>query len=167
MTPQPVATTVVFYIAIAALILFRASRAQRLSVTRMWISAGLLILIAAFAVYGHQALSPAPAWQIALAVVLGLAAGVPVGLLRGHHTAVSATAKRGVMLLGASWATAAIYIGAFLVRALILSLVPRQSVTGTVIGDGLLVFAMTIIGATYFAVYRKYRALGAPQIARA
>jgi hypothetical protein len=147
------------YAVVVALVLVRAARPQRTSVTRMWIFAGLLMLVGGFAIYGSAVLSHPPAWQVAISVLLGLAAGIPLGLLRGRHTQVSATDRHGVMQLGPSWATAAIYIGAFLARAAIRYVVPPTSAIGMVVGDGLLVFAIGIVGATYYAVYRKYEAL--------
>ena len=147
------------WIVIVALILFRASRPQRTSVTRMWIFAVILMALGAFAIYGYERLYPAPVWEIAVAVVLGVAVGIPVGMLRGKHTVVTATEKHGVMQLGPSWITALIYLGAFGVRALLRSVVPPTSALGTVVGDGVLVFAIAIIGTTYWVVYRKYEAL--------
>jgi hypothetical protein len=144
---------------VAILILVRASRPQRISVTRMWIQAIVLMAIGVAAIYGYQQLHPAPPWQIALGIVFGVAAGVPVGVLRGLHTQVSATEKHGVMQLGPSWITAFIYITAFGVRALLRSLVPATSSLGTLVGDGVLIFAIAIIGTTYWFVYRKYEAL--------
>lgn len=152
-------TQIFIWIAIIALILFRASRPQRISVTRMWVMAAVLMLLGAFAIYGYEVMNPAPAWEVVLAVALGVAAGIPVGILRGHHTQVSATDKHGVMQLGPSWMTAGIYIAAFGVRALLRILVPVTSPLGTVVGDGVLVFAIAIIGTTYWCVYRKYEAL--------
>lgn len=139
------------------MVLYRASRPQRISVTRMWIQAGFLILLAALAIFAAESQS-APMWQVALAAVLGLIAGIPVGLLRGHHTQVAATTKHGVMQLGPSWVTAGIYLGAFLLRAVIRATLPAGTL-GAVAGDGLLVFAIGIVGATYYAVYRKYELL--------
>ena len=150
---------ILIWIVIAGLILFRASRPQRISVARMWVMAIILMLLAAFAIYGYEMLNPAPAWGIAVAVALGVAAGIPVGVFRGLHTQVSATDKHGVMQLGPSWITAGIYIGAFAFRALLRYLVPPTSVLGTLVGDAVLVFAITIIGTTYWYVYRKYEAL--------
>jgi hypothetical protein len=151
--------SIIIYVVLIALVLYRASRPQRISVTRMWIFAGLLMVLAAFSIYASATLFKPPLWQIALAAVLGLAAGIPLGALRGHHTAVSATNRHGVMQLGPSWATAGIYIGAFVARFVIRLMFPLNSPVGTVVGDGLLVFAIGIIGATYYAVYRKYEAL--------
>lgn len=153
------ATQVLMWIVIAALVLFRASRPQRLSVSRMWTMAVMLMAIAAFAMYEYQRLNPVPVWEFAPAIALGLAAGVPIGLLRGKHTVVSATDRDGVMQLGPSWMTALIYIAAFGVRAAARAVVPIASPLGTVVGDGALVFAIAIVGATYYAVYRKYEAL--------
>jgi hypothetical protein len=147
------------WVVIIGLILFRASRPQRTSVTRMWIYALMLMALGIFAIYGYQRLNPAPLWEIGAAIVLGIAAGIPVGMLRGAHTVVTATEKHGVMQLGPSWITALIYIAAFGIRAVLRMLVPPTSPIGTVVGDGVLVFAIAIIGTTYWAVYRKYEAL--------
>jgi energy-converting hydrogenase Eha subunit A/multisubunit Na+/H+ antiporter MnhF subunit len=149
----------VIYAVVVLLILFRASRPQRTSVTRMWIFAGLLMLIGVFAIYESVRIFGSPPWEIAVAVVLGLLAGIPLGLLRGHHTQVTATDRHGVMQLGPSWATALIYIGAFAARAVIRLVVPPTNALGMVVSDGLIVFAIGIVGATYYAVYRKYEAL--------
>jgi hypothetical protein len=150
---------ILIYFVLMALILYRASRPQRISVTRMWIFAGILILLAASFAYESMAFFHPPLWELAAAIVLGLAAGIPLGILRGHHTQVSATDRHGVMQLGPNWATALIYVGAFVGRAVIRIVLPPTSVIGNVVGDGLLFFAVGIIGATYLAVYRKYEAL--------
>jgi hypothetical protein len=125
----------------------------------MWIFAGILMFLGVVVIYKSVAIFGSPAWEIVAAVVLGLAAGIPLGLLRGHHTQVSATEQHGVMRLGPSWATALIYIGAFVARFVIRAYVPPTSAIGMVVGDGLIVFAIGIVGATYYAVYRKYEAL--------
>jgi hypothetical protein len=150
---------ILIYFVLMALILYRASRPQRISVTRMWIFAGILILLAASFAYESMAFFHPPLWELAAAIVLGLAAGIPLGILRGHHTQVSATDRHGVMQLGPNWATALIYVGAFVGRAVIRIVLPPTSVIGNVVGDGLLFFAVGIIGATYLAVYRKYESL--------
>jgi hypothetical protein len=144
---------------ILALVLYRSARPQRTSVTRMWIYAGILIAVAAISLYESMVLFQPPIWEIAAAIVLGLVAGIPLGLLRGHHTQVTTTDRDGVMQLGPSWQTAAIYIAAFGARFAIRAALPPTSTIGNVIGDGLLFFAIGIIGATYYAVYQKYEAL--------
>ena len=153
------ATSVIMYVVIAALVLYRASRPQRISVTRMWVQAGLLIVLAGVAIASSERVVAVPAWQIAAAALAGLAIGIPVGILRGRHTQVSATDRHGVMRLGPSWATAGIYLGAFVVRFAIRSVFPLGSPLGGTIGDGLLVFAIAIVGATYYTVFQKYESL--------
>ena len=153
------AANIAIYVVVIALILYRVSRPQRISVTRMWIWVGMLMLLAAFAVYGSAVMfHPAP-WEIVVSAVLGLVLGVPLGLLRGHHTQVSATARHGVMRLGASWITALIYLAAFGGRFAVRLVLPPTSAVGNVVSDGLIFFAIGIIGATYYAVYRKYEQL--------
>ncbi len=150
---------ILIYFVLMALILYRSSQPQRISVTRMWIFAGMLIVLAGTFMYESVIFFHPPVWQIAASVILGLAAGIPLGILRGHHTQVTATDRHGVMQLGPNWATALIYVGAFVGRAVIRMLLPPTSAIGNVVGDGLLFFAVGIIGATYLAVYRKYEAL--------
>ena len=152
-------TSILIWIVVIALILFRASRAQRISVTRMWVQAIILMLIGAFVIYSYELLNPASTWEVVVAIILGIAAGVPIGMLRGRHTQVSATDRHGVMQLGPSWATAGIYIGAFALRALLRYFVQPSSSLGRVVSDTVIVFAIAIIGATYYTVYRKYEAL--------
>jgi Protein of unknown function (DUF1453) len=153
------ASSILIWVVVIALILFRASRPQRISVGRMWAQAIILMMLGAFVIYGYERLNPVPVWEVAVAVVAGIVAGIPVGILRGHHTEVSATDRHGVMQLGPSWATAAIYIGAFAVRALLRYVFPPTSTLGSFAGDAVMVFAVAIIGTTYYAVYRKYEAL--------
>ena len=143
---------------ILALILFRASRPQRTSVTRMWIYATIQMAVVALLLYESLSVFVPPIWELVAAIALGFVAGIPVGLLRGHHTQVSATDRHGVMQLGPSWQTATIYIAALAVRFFIRMELP-PSAFGNVIADGLLFFALGIVGATYFAIYQKYEAL--------
>ncbi len=152
-------TTLLIWIALITLIVFRASRPQKISVVRMWVSPILLMALAGFAMYATERLHPTPLWQVAIAVIAGLAAGIPLGALRGRHTEVHTTEKHGVMRMGASWATALLYVGAFALRFAIRLVVPLTSPAGTAVGDGLLAFAIAIIAATYFVVYRKYQML--------
>ena len=152
-------TTLLVWIVLIALIVIRASRPQKISVVRLWISPILLMAVAGFAIYATERLHPTPLWEVALAVIVGLAAGIPIGALRGRHTEVHATEKHGVMRMGASWATTLLYVGAFAVRFAIRLVVPLTSPFGTAVGDGLLACAIAIIAATYVAVYRKYEVL--------
>jgi hypothetical protein len=137
----------------------RMLRPQRISVTRMWISPIVLCALTAWVIYANNLLNPAPPYEIAIGVIIGALAGLPFGILRGTHTDVRPTDRPGVMYLGSSWVTLAIFAAAFGLRYVIRLLMPQHgSLTGT-IGDGLLAFAITFIAASYFVIFRKYEAL--------
>ena len=131
---------------------------MRISVTRMWLSPVILCALAAFVIYGNEKLNPAPAWEIAVAMIAGFAAGVPFGVLRGMHTDVRPTDRPGVMYLGSSWITMAIFLAAFGLRFAIRDLMPHRGALAGVIGDALLAFAIAFIAISYIAIFKKYEA---------
>ncbi len=143
---------------VVAIVVVRMLRPQRISVTRMWVTPIVLAALAAFAIYGSARFNPAPAWEIAVGLAIGALAGIPVGLLRGHHTEVQLTERDGTMLLGSSWITALIYFGAFGLREGIRLAMPQRGSLAAAVGDGLLAFAIGYIVASYVAIYRKYEA---------
>jgi hypothetical protein len=134
-------------------------RPQRISVTRMWISPIILCALTAWVIYLNNMLNPAPPLEIALGLVIGAIAGLPFGILRGMHTDVRPTDRRGVMYLGSSWVTLIIFAAAFGLRYVIRLFIPRHGSLTATIGDGLLAFAITFIGASYVVIFRKYEEL--------
>jgi hypothetical protein len=158
---QPnVVTSLGIYAAIGVILLVRYSRPMRISIARMWVGPLIFLAMTATLVWGEQqnpatAMSPA---VIAIALVAGALAGIPFGLLRGRHTTVKATEKPGVMYLGPSWIVAAIWIGAFAIRAAL-----RIGFQGTPfalpVGDGVLMLAVAMLVTSYYAIYKKYLAL--------
>ena len=155
----PPALTVVVYVAAFALVLFRMSRPQRISTARLWVVPSLLAFVGIWVIYAEQRVMPSPLWELALAAVAGLLLGVPLGFLRGAHTPVQATERRGVMMLGSAFVPALIYVTAFAARLLVHVIFPIGSPVGVVVGDGVLVFAIAFLAVSYFAIYRKYIAL--------
>jgi hypothetical protein len=145
-------------VVVLVLVVVRMVRPQRISVTRLWVSPIILCAIAAFSIYATQQMNPAPPWEIALGLVVGALAGIPFGLLRGHHTDVQPTDRPGVMLLGSSWATGLIFAGAFGLRFAIRLAMPHRGSLSTVIGDALLGFAVAYVVTSYLAIFRKYEA---------
>jgi hypothetical protein len=137
----------------------RLIRPQRISVTRMWITPILLCVLTGWVIYANDLLNPAPPLEIAVGLLVGAVAGIPFGILRGMHTEVRPTDRRGVMYLGSSWVTLAIFAAAFGLRYGVRMLMPhRGSFTGT-IGDGLLAFAIAFIATSYVVIFRKYEEL--------
>jgi hypothetical protein len=143
---------------VLVLVIVRTIRPQRISVTRLWLSPLILCGIAAFSIYETEMLNPAPVWEIAVGLIVGAAAGIPFGMLRGYHTDVRPTDRPGVMYLGSSWAASLIFVGAFGLRFGIRTLMPHRGSLATVVGDGLLAFAIAYIATSYLAIYRKYQA---------
>jgi Protein of unknown function (DUF1453) len=143
-------------IVVVAILAVRLIRPQKISVTRMWVAPILFCGLTAWAIYANDVLNPAPPAEIAVGLVLGALAGIPFGILRGMHTEVRPTDRRGVMYLGSSWVTLAIFIVAFGLRSGVRSVMPqRGSLTGT-IGDALLAFAIAFIASSYVVIFRKY-----------
>jgi hypothetical protein len=157
---QGLITSIAIYVVIAGLMVYRNLRPQKMTLTRMWVAPVLFTAMTAFAIWGSQRLNPAPAWAVGVAVVVGLILGAPLGYLRGKHTNVRITDKPGVMYLDASWVVLALWLGAFVVRRIIQVLLPQGAIS-SIIGDGLIVFAIGTVVISYVEIYKKYRALEA------
>jgi hypothetical protein len=150
--------TLLIYGALALFLIFRYSRPMRMSVTRMWIGPAIFLGMTGLAIWGEQMATPSPPGIIALALGAGLICGIPFGVLRGVHTKVSATNRANVMMLGPSWIVAGIWLVAFFARAGLRIAFSRSSFVMP-LGDGLLAFAIAMLVASYYVIYRKYRAL--------
>ncbi len=127
----------------------------------MWVSPIVLCALAAWAIYANNAfkLNPAPPLEIAAGLVIGALVAIPFGILRGLHTDVRPTDRRGVMYLGSSWVTLAIFAVAFGLRYGIRMAVPLRGSLSATIGDALLAFAIAFIAISYYVIYRKYERL--------
>lgn len=157
--PQPsVWNQLAIYIVIAGIVLFRYSRPMKMSITRLFITPFVFFAMTVAAIWSSELLNPAPAAWIAAAVVIGLILGVPLGVAMSSHRVVRRTEKPHVMYVEPSWITAVIWIGAFILRAVIRLLMP-PGLIATVVGDGLVVFGIAAILASYWVIYRKFRAL--------
>ena len=142
-----------------AILAIRLIRPQRISVTRMWVTPIALCLLTAWAIYANQLLNPAPPVEIAAGLIVGGIVGIPFGVLRGRHTDVRPTDRKGVMYLGSSWVTLVIFAAAFGLRYAARSLMPQRGSLSATIGDACLAFAIAFIVASYVVIFRKYEAL--------
>jgi len=125
----------------------------------MWITPILLCALTGWAIYANNLLNPAAPWQIAAGLIVGGLAGIPFGILRGLHTDVRPTDRRGVMYLGSSWVTLVIFAAAFVLRYGARMLMPQRGSLSATIGDALLAFAIAFIATSYVAILRKYEDL--------
>lgn len=144
---------------VVVLLAIRLVRPQRISVTRMWITPIVLCALTAWVIYLNAGINPAPPLEIALGLVIGAVAGVPFGILRGMHTDVRPTDRRGVMYLGSSWVTLVIFAGAFALRYGIRAAMPQHGSLAATIGDALLAFAIVFVTTSYVVIFRKYEEL--------
>jgi hypothetical protein len=155
-TAAPAWAQFVPLVIVVAVLAVRLVRPQRISVTRMWVTPIIFCAISAWAIYAAQILNPAPPWEIATGLIIGAAAGIPFGILRGIHTDVRPTDRPGVMYLGSSWATITIFAAAFALRYSARTLMPHRGSLASIVGDGALAFAITFIVTSYLSMYRKY-----------
>lgn len=145
-------------IVVVALLARRMAKPQRISVTRMSVMPVILCLLSAWVIYENERLFPAPPLEIGLALLIGAIAGLPFGILRGMHTTVRPTERPGVMYLGSSWATLAIFVVAFVLRYAVRAVVPAHAAITAVVGDALLAFAIVFLAVSYAVIFRKYEA---------
>lgn len=151
---------------VVALLWRRMAKPQRISVTRMWVMPLILCALTAWVIYQNDRLFPAPPLEIALAMVVGGLVGLPFGILRGMHTDVRPTERPGVMYLGSSWATLAVFVAAFLLRYVVRMAIPANAGLTAVVGDGLFAFAIVFLAASYVVIFRKYEIEAAAQSAK-
>jgi hypothetical protein len=157
--PQPsVWNQLAIYVVLAGIVLFRYSRPMKMSVARLFITPVVFLALTVVSIWASEQINPAPAWAIAAAIVVGALFGIPLGIAMSSHRVVRRTEKAHIMYVEPSWVTAVIWIGAFILRAVIRLLLP-PGVMATVVGDGLVLFGISAILASYFVIYRKFRAL--------
>lgn len=155
-------TALIYAVALAALV-WRMARPQRMSVLRLWTMPIILLGLTFFSIWANKYASamagqaPPPNWEIAGALVIGAALGIPLGFLRGRHSEVKPTDRRGVMYVHSSPLIVIIWIAAFVARQALRAFIPHAGAATSLAGDGLLAFAMGALITSYYAIYRKYQ----------
>lgn len=125
----------------------------------MWVAPIFLVAITGWVIYANEQINPAPPYEIAIGVVIGILCGIPFGVLRGMHTDVRPTERKGVMYLGSSWITLLVFLAAFGLRSGVRALIPQHGSLAGTVGDAVLGFAIAFIVASYVVIFRKYEAL--------
>ena len=156
LTPTNVAIT----LAVLALVVYRNSRPQRMTVARFWILPGIVVLMTAFLMWSTLAAS-VPGVLVAglIASVVGVALGIPVGIARGHHSNVKLGTSPGTFIVEPSIVVMLIWIGAFAVRYAVRLLLPNAGAMTLAATDGLVLFAVTSVLVARIVIFRKYLAL--------
>lgn len=163
--PSAMATIAIYAVALGILV-WRFSRPQKMGVWRLWFVPVLLLIVTAYNLYLTPQLAllegtvAPPAWQTALAALVGLAAGIPLGMVRGRHSDVSLGDRPNTIYIKSSMVVLFVWLGAFALKAL-LRYVAHGSPVAIALGDGLLVFAISALITSYVMIWQKYRTLRA------
>lgn len=161
----PFATTAIIYVIVVVLLVWRMARPQRMSVVRLWLMPILLLVLTGVSIWGNAYASammgqvPPPDWEVAVVLLLGAAMGVPLGLLRGRHSEVKPTDRPGVMYVHSSAFIIIVWLAAYGARMALRLYLPHAQAGAALAGDGLLTFAMAALITSYYAIYKKYRAV--------
>ena len=141
------------------------TRPQRMSVRRLFVAPILLIAMTAFSIWASQTIRPSPIWELVAVLLVGAAAGAPIGWLRGRHSDVKTTQRPGVMEVHSSPLIVMLWLAVFAVRAIVRAVVPGARGTG-VWADGLMAFAVSALIVSYFAIYAKFNRLDTEALSR-
>ena len=160
---MPVTTYVIVFFAIA-LFVYRNMRPQKLTAARLWILPAFLIGITALLIWTTSVVpvpgtTVPPSGMILFAVLVGLTAGIPLGLARGRASSVRLSDQAGAMIVEPSMAFALIWLAAFGLRFGLRLLVPHAEGAYFAISDGSIVFAASSIVALRYILYTKFRKL--------
>lgn len=162
MSNNPVQYVIIF-VAIG-LFIYRQTRPMTLSLLGLWLLPAFLIVISIFSV-AVTSLAPIPGVAapapllVALAVLIGLAAGIPLGLARGRASEVRLGGKKGTMIVEPSLVFALIWFAAFALRFGLRLLIPMASPAYFALGDASIVFAVSAIVALRYVLFTKFKAL--------
>ncbi len=152
-------TNIVLTLMVLALVVYRNSRPQRMTVGRFWIFPGIVILMTAFLMYSTIATVPGVVMAGAIASLIGLALGIPLGIARGHHSQVRLGDTPGTFVVDPSIVVMVIWLGAFAVRFIVRMYVPNAGPLFLGVTDGLVVFAVASVVTARIVIFRKYQAL--------
>lgn len=155
----------IIYALAIGLFVWRLARPQRMSVARLWFMPVFLLVITGFSIWANvyaSAMSgqaPPPDWQVAAVLIAGAALGIPLGFLRGRHSEVKPTDRPGVMYVHSSPLIIVVWLAAFVLRAAVRAYLPHAQGGAALGSDGVLAFAMGALITSYYAIYKKYRAV--------
>lgn len=157
---------VITTIAVVALLVWRNSRPQKVTVARFWLAPALLVVITGFMVYSTFAVARDQLALAGVSLVVGALLGIPLGIVRGHHSAVRLTDQPGVFYIDPSLIVMMIWLAAFAVRFGLRFILPNAGTAALAVSDGFVVFAIASVLAARVMIFQKYQALRA-QAARA
>lgn len=153
-------STLIYLVVVAAVIVFRFMRPIRMHASRLWLSPAIFVLLTFFLIWSSLEAHGSPV-GIAISYIIGLALGVPFGLLRGRHTDVRKTEDPKVLVVAPAIAPLLIYLVAFVARFVLRAYLPQAGPEALEASDGLLAFAVGSIIASRYVIAQKFRELHA------
>ena len=158
--PQQTLTTYVVIVAILALVIFRNLRPQTLTMSRLWLMPAVLLLLVGISFWATAVQAPVGAlWIFGVAILIGLALGVPFGIVRGRHSKVRAGKKQGTIVVEQSAITLILFLVAFGARYAIRLFVPSAGPAAIALADGFLAFAIASVIASRYILYTRFKTI--------
>jgi len=162
---QPNIGTLIFTLIVLALVVYRNSRPQKMTVSRFWILPVLIVFLTGFVIWSTLAVEHGDLIAGAIASLIGIALGIPLGLARGHHSKVRLGDQPGTLYVDPSLIVTLIWLGAFVLRYVVRTFIPTAGPIALGATDGVLLFAVTSVLVSRIVIFRKYEALRAGQAA--
>ena len=152
--------TYLVILAALALVIFRNIRPQTMNVSRLW-TVPVVLLVLAGVSFWATALETPPSmlWLPILAVIIGLAIGIPFGILRGRHSKMRAGEKAGTIVVEPSPITLILFFVAFAARYLVRFFVPSAGPITIAPADGFIAFAIASVIASRYILYTRFKTL--------
>lgn len=157
--------TVLIVILFAAIFVVRNLRPQKLNMSRLWVMPGVLVVLSLFVVGGGiyaeyaNGLQGPPLWELMLAVLVGIAAGIPLGLARGHASKVRLADQKGVLIVEPSVVVMVIWLAAFALKYGLKAILPNAGPGLMAVSDGFLLFAASSVVTVRYVLYTKFKEL--------
>ena len=144
----------VVVLAVIARFLLRELRDRTVRVQRLFISPGILALLALILVGSAFALAPQAALVLVAAVAAALVLGVGIGVAVAHFTTLRLGDRPGLVIVRGSATTVAIWLGAVALRMSVRFAVPAHDLADTMIANAALVVMLAV--ALFFVRYRVF-----------
>ena len=143
-----------------ALVIFRNMRPQTMNISRLWLMPLILLVLVAVSFWATSVELPVSMiWLPVVAVIVGLAVGIPFGILRGRHSKMRAGDKPGIIIVEPSAITLILFFVAFAARYLIRFFMPTAGPIAIAPADGFLAFAIASVIASRFILFKRFKAL--------
>lgn len=147
--------------AAAAVFLFRNMRTRRVTLGRMWLVPVLLCVVAVLTLLGNAPTEMRAPLATSLAVVVGLLAGMVLGLARGHTSRIRLGEQPGTLYMDPSPLLIGIWLASFASKFVLRATLPQIGIVGTALTDFFIVFATSSVVVARITIFRKYEALRA------